>query len=60
MTQPVHAQPLARITHERRAMIDRSADLCRTRPAVWSAMIRYTDGLPRQGCPLWMRRGGGR
>ena len=51
MTQPVHAQPAARITDEQRALSDRSADLCRSRPAIWSAMVRYTDGLVRAGVP---------
>lgn len=52
MTQPVHAQPAARITDEQRALSDRSANLCRNRPAIWSAMVRYTDGLVRDGVPL--------
>ena len=52
MTQPEHAQPSARITDEQRALSDRSANLCRNRPAIWSAMVRYTDGLVRAGEPL--------
>ena len=52
MSRPVHAQPSARITDEQRALSDRSADLCRNRPALWSAMVRHTDALVRDGLPL--------
>lgn len=49
MTTPVHAQPTADVTDERRQRVKGGADLCRARPAVWSAMVRYSDQLQRDG-----------
>lgn len=47
----VHAQPAARMIDEQRALSDRSANLCRNNPVLWSAMVRYEDGMVRAGAP---------
>ena len=46
------AQPTSTLTAEQRAPErPASADLCRSRPAVWSAMVRYADEMTRSGVP---------
>lgn len=49
MSQPSHAQPSASVTDEQRALSTRSADLCRSQPAVWSRAVRYADQLVADG-----------
>lgn len=65
--RPIHLQPAAEVTDERRARVNRGADLCRARPALWSAMVRYSDQPQRDGLGrdeaddvAWTRFVGGR
>ncbi len=49
MPKPVHAQPAEIVTERRRRITARAADLCRTQPAVFAAVVRETDRLRAQG-----------
>ena len=46
---PVHAQPIAEVTDEVRALNKRGADLCRRDPALFSRMVQFSDALEREG-----------
>lgn len=49
MARRVPAQQTSDVTDERRALVERAADLCRARPAVLAAVTRRADQLRAAG-----------
>lgn len=48
-----HSQPTRELTDADRALLKRGADLCRHRPADFSAVVRFADELEATGVGRW-------
>ncbi len=48
-SKPVHAQESSDVSDGQRAVVKRAADLCRSDPAAYVAVVRYADQLQEDG-----------